>query len=397
VQTPDQSLPESKAAIALWPVERRAVAALAAIYAARMLGLFLLLPVLALYVGALPGARPWQMGVALGAYGLTQAALQIPFGRWSDRFGRRLLITVGLVLYALGSVIGGLSSTISGVILARLVQGAGAVSGPVTALLADLTRAGVRTRAMAVIGISIGGSFMVSLVAAPLLGALIGVQGLFWVMAALAVLCLALLWGVVPTPRPVEQAPAASVTAVFRRDLMPYYTGVFMLHVVLTLTFFGVPYALRDQLGVVAADQWKTYLGVFLASILPTIPLVLLTERVRAPIQLMRVAATLLAASLAGLMWGHGHYGVLCTALIGFFVAFNYLESRLPARLSQVAGAESRGAALGVFATAQFLGAFVGGVTAAGCYAIAGLTGVFAAGVCVAAGWGVWVWRAAND
>jgi len=397
VHSSDPSLPESVAPVSLWPAERRAVSALAAIYAARMLGLFLLLPVLALYVGALPGARSWQIGLALGAYGLTQALLQIPFGRWSDRFGRRLLITLGLVLYGVGSVIGALSTTIGGVIVARLVQGAGAVSGPVTALLADLTRAEVRTRAMAVIGISIGGSFIVSLVAAPLLSALIGVRGLFWVMAALATLCVTLLWRVVPPPPHLQVSRSASFQGVFTRELMPYYAGVFVLNVVLTLTFFGVPFALRDQLGIVAADQWKTYLAVFLASILPTVPLVLMTERVRAPIHLMRIAAGLLALSLAGLVWAHRHYGGLCVALIGFFTAFNYLESRLPARLSQVAGADSRGAALGVFATAQFLGAFVGGLMAAACSAAAGLVGVFAAGACVAAGWLVWVWRAAHD
>ena len=397
MQSSDLSLAESPLALALRPAERRAVAALAAIYAARMLGLFLLLPVLALYVGALPGARPWQVGLALGAYGLTQAVLQIPFGHWSDRFGRRRVISVGLVLYAVGSVIGGLSTTIGGVIAARLVQGSGAVSGPVTALVADLTRAAVRTRAMAVIGVSIGGSFMVSLVAAPVLGSLIGVRGLFWVMAGLAVLCVALLWGVVPRVEAAPRAAPIPLRYAFRRDLIPYYSGVFVLNVVLTLTFFGVPYALRDSLGITMAAQWKTYLWVFAASIVPTVPLVLMTERVRAPIHLMRLSAALLALSLAALMGGYRHYAGLSVALIGFFAAFNYLESRLPARLSQVAGPENRGAALGVFATAQFLGAFVGGLAAAGCYAVAGLAGVFGAGALIAMGWGMVVWRAAHD
>ena len=371
------------------PLERRAIGALAAIYAARMLGLFLLLPVLALYAGGLAGATPWVVGLAMGAYGLTQACLQIPFGAFSDRLGRRPVITAGLVLYAAGSVLGALATGIWGVVAGRMVQGAGAVSGPVTALLADLTRPEVRTRAMALIGISIGGSFVVSLVAAPLLEPLIGVPGIFWIMAALAVLCIVLLYAVVPPP-PLA-APAAArprLGAALTAELIPDYLGIFALNFVLTATFLGVPHALRDALGIDVHEHWKTYLGVFAASIPPTIPLVLLTERSARPQEVMRFGIALLMISLGWLAFVYTSHTGLSAALVAFFAAFNYLEARLPARLSQAAEPGIRGAALGIFATAQFLGSFVGGVAAGGLYGSpAGLVGVFGGASLVALAW----------
>jgi predicted MFS family arabinose efflux permease len=374
------------APLRLDPAERQAVGALASIYAARMLGLFLLLPVLALYAGGLAGASPLLVGLALGAYGLTQAVFQIPFGMLSDRYGRRRVIASGLVLYGVGSVCGALATGIWGVIVARMVQGSGAVSGPVTALLADLTRPAVRTRSMALIGISIGASFMVSLVAAPLLEPLIGVSGIFWIMAGLAALCLLLLALVVPRPPVVERR--ASVTAALRggftADLAPYYVGVFALNFVLTAAFLGVPHALRDVLGVNVHDHWKTYLWVFVASLPPTVPLVVYTERSAEPAKVLRFGVGILVAALLALALTYRSYWAMCGSLVAFFAAFNFLEARLPARLSQAAPQAIRGAALGIFATTQFLGAFAGGIAGGALYGSPlGLTGVFigAAGV----------------
>lgn len=374
----------------LLPAERSAVGALAAIYAIRMLGLFLLLPVLALYAGGLPGATPVLVGLAMGAYGLTQACLQIPFGSASDRLGRRPVIAVGLVLYAAGSVVGAGATGIWGVVAARMVQGAGAVSGPVTALLADLTRTEVRTRSMALIGASIGGSFVVSLVAAPLLAPAIGVAGIFWVMAVLALTSLLLLYTVIPAPPRVGHARGArgGFAAALTIELAPYYVGVFVVNFVLTAAFVGVPHALRDVLGIAVQDHWKTYLGVFLASIPPTIPLVIYTERVAVPARIMRLGIAILMVSLGALCFAYGHYWALCAALVAFFAAFNYLEARLPARLSQAAAPAVRGAALGIFATAQFLGAFAGGIVAGTLYGSPmGLVGVFGGASLVTLGW----------
>lgn len=385
---PDPGTPTAR--LRMDPGERRSLGALAAIYAARMLGLFLLLPVLALYAGGLPGATPLLVGLAMGAYGLTQACLQIPFGALSDRVGRRPVIVAGLVLYVAGSAIGGLASSIWGVIAAGLVQGAGAISGPVTALLADLTRTEVRTRAMAFIGISIGGSFVVSLVAAPILEPLIGVPGIFWIMAGLAGLCIVLLYGVVPTPPPMPAQPAARprLRDALTAELAPYYLGIFALNFVLRATFFGVPHALRDVLHIDVHEHWKTYLGVFAASIPPTIPLVLLTERSARPGEVMRFGIAFLMLALGWLAFAYSSRLGLCAALVAFFAAFNYLEARLPARLSQAAAPGVRGAALGIFATAQFLGAFAGGVAAGGLYGSPmGLVGVFGGASLVALAW----------
>jgi predicted MFS family arabinose efflux permease len=276
------------------------------------------------------------------------------------------------------------------VIVAGLVQGAGAISGPVTALLADLTRTEVRTRAMALIGISIGGSFVVSLVAAPILEPLIGVPGIFWIMAGLAALCIVLLYGVVPKPPPLPAHPAARsrLRDALTAELLPYYLGMFALNFVLRATFWGVPIALKDVLHVDVHDHWKTYLGVFAASLPPTIGLVLLTERTGRPGEVMRFGIAFLMISLGWLAFAHSSRAGLWTALVVFFAAFNYLEARLPARLSQVAAPAIRGAALGVFATSQFLGAAAGGFAAAELNGSRmGLVGVFGGASLVALAW----------
>ena len=372
------------------PAEARAVGALAAIYGVRMLGLFLLLPVLVLYAGDLPGGTPLLAGLAVGAYGLTQAILQIPYGIASDRLGRHPVIALGLVLYAAGSLLGAAASSVWAVIAARMVQGAGAVSGPVTALLADLTRAAVRTRAMALIGITIGASFIVSLVGAPLLQARIGVPGIFLAMAGLALLALVLLYAVVPfPPRPARHSgPGVGLAQALRPDLAPYYLGIFALSAVLTATFVGVPHALHDELAVGLGDHWRTYLGVFLGSVPPTVALVLCTERSKTPDAVMRLGIALLMIALGALAFVHDRYWPLCIAMTAFFAAFNYLEARLPARLSQAAGPDVRGAALSIFATTQFLGSFAGATAAGWLFGgPLGLVGVFGAASFTTLGW----------
>lgn len=340
------------------------MAALSAIYGIRMLGLFLTLPVLFLYAWALPGATPTQAGLAVGVFGLVQALLQLPFGVASDRFGRHRVIALGLAVYAAGSACAALATGIGTLVAARALQGAGAVSGPVTALLADLTRAEVRTRAMALIGISIGAAFVAGLIFAPLLSASIGVPGLFWATAALAALALLLLYALVPRPVRPSAARRPPIRSAFRAELWPHYAGILVLNGVLTATFVAAQTLLERHLGIPVAEHWRTYLGVFLASVPPTVPLVLASERATNPGRLVRFAIALLTLALAGAaLWGD-RYWPLAIALTLFFTAFNYLEARLPARLSQVAAPEIRGAALSVFATAQSLGSFAGSASA---------------------------------
>jgi len=364
------------------PVERRSVGSLAAIYASRMLGMFLMLPVLALYAQSLPDYSPEMLGLAMGAYGLTQAVLQIPFGRWSDRFGRKPLITIGLLFYALGSLMGMYADTVTGLAIARGVQGAGAVSASVTALMADLTRNEVRTRAMAVIGISIGLSFVLALIIAPALDAVIGVPGIFAVMLAMALFGLALLYTAVPDePERSGGADGRKLSGLLeivnRPQLRPLYFGMFALHAIMTATFISVPQVLEANLLIPRESHWQVYLGVFLASLAGTVPLVLKTERSAGAGWMFVAAVVLTGVAQAALGFDHVHLWVVMAALVLFFAVFNYLEARLPALLTHAAPAADRGAALGVFATSQFLGAFFGGVAGGLLLGQFGLAGVF--------------------
>jgi predicted MFS family arabinose efflux permease len=379
---------------ALDPVERRSVAALAAIYASRMFGMFLLLPVLALYAHGMPDYSPELLGIAMGAYGLTQAVLQIPFGRWSDRYGRKPLITLGLLFYAAGSVMGMLADSLVLLAIARGVQGAGAVSASVTALLADLTRPEVRTRAMAMIGISIGLSFVLSLIAAPALEGAIGVPGIFGVMLAMAVLGLALLHLSVPAEPPreggAEGRRLSAMLEIFSRpNLRPLYLGMFALHAIMTATFISVPQVLESNLGIPSAAHWKIYLGVFVVSLAGTVPLVLGTERGGRSALLYVASVALVGVAQALLGLDHVHLWVVLVALTLFFAVFNYLEARLPALLTQAAPTADRGAAMGVFATSQFLGAFVGGSVGGLLLGRFGLGGVFWGAAIMAFAWAV--------
>ncbi|MBM5811537.1 MAG: MFS transporter [Gammaproteobacteria bacterium] len=380
----------AEARAALVPAERRAVAVLSAIYATRMLGLFLLLPVLALHAGALPGGTPLLAGLAVGAYGLAQAVMQIPFGTWSDRFGRRPVITAGLLLHVAGSALGCLAGSAWTLIAARIVQGLGAVSGPVLALLADLTRADARTRALALIGISIGLTFVLSLVAGPALAGAIGVAGIFALMGGLGLAGLGLLWLGLPASPRAEAPPASGPDwrGAFHARLLPLYAGVFALHLSLTAVFVAVPYALRDLHGIAAAEHWRVYLAVFAASLSLTVPLILWSERTARPAATLVTAGVLLVLAQAALAWLHADRTGLLAALVLFFGVFNFLEARLPASLADLAGAGLRGTALGVFATCQFLGAFAGGL-AGGLLlgSAASLTGVFSVAAMATGAW----------
>ena len=357
-----------------------------------MLGLFLLLPVLALYARTMPDYSPVLLGLAVGAYGLTQAVLQIPFGRWSDRYGRKPVIAVGLLFYAAGSLIGAFAHSLAALLVARLVQGAGAVSAAVTALLADLTRPQVRTRAMAFVGISIGMSFILALVLAPVLDSMVGVPGIFLIMLAMALAGLALLYFAVPAePARSGGAEGRTLSAMgqilVRPELRPRYAGVFALHFIMTATFLSVPQVLALDLGIPIGGHWKVYLGVFLVSLAGTIPLVLATERT-AHGRLVFVAAILLVACAQALLGlDHQHLWRLLAALTLFFAVFNYLEARLPALVTQAAPGSDRGAALGVFATCQFLGAFLGGAAGGVLLGRHGLSGVFWGSATAAAAW----------
>ena len=373
--------------------EKRAVFGLAGVYGFRMLGLFLILPVFALFAEQLPGATPLLTGLAVGIYGLSQAVLQIPFGLLSDRIGRKPVIFGGLLLFALGSVIAASAQDVWMVILGRAVQGSGAVAAAVMALAADLTREENRTKAMATIGMTIGMSFMVAMMAGPVLGKLIGVNGIFWLTAVLALLGIALVGLVVPTPtRSQVHRDAETVPAMFRRvlgnaDLLRLDVGIFSLHLILTALFLAVPLVLRD-LGLEPLQHSSLYLPVMLVSIAAMVPFVIIAERrgLMKPVFLGAVAALVVAQLVlgqsAGQFWG------FVAGLVLFFTAFNLLEATLPSLVSKVAPVDAKGTAMGVYSTSQFAGAFVGGLLGGWVHQQFGITSVFLAGALVA---GIWL------
>ncbi len=343
--------------------EKRAGASLAAIFALRMLGLFLILPVFAIHAETIPGGDNLTLvGIALGAYGLTQAIFQIPFGMASDAFGRKRVIIIGLLLFAFGSAVAAMSTDIWGALLGRVLQGAGAISAAVTALAADLTREQHRTKVMAAIGSSIGLVFALSLVGAPVLYAHIGMSGIFWLTAILAVGAIGLVTHVVPEPPPPQTGPKVPFREVLlNTQLLRLNFGIFTLHTVQMAMFVVVPSLLIGSGGLALADHWKVYLPAVLASFVLMVPAIIVAEKYNKIQPVFLIAISLLLATLL-LLWLEGMYFVVVAGgLLSFFVAFNILEAMLPSMISRVAPARAKGAALGVYNTTQAFGLFLGG------------------------------------
>jgi len=346
-------------------LERRSVGALALLYCFRMLGLFMVLPLLALYAADLRGSTPALVGLALGVYGLTQALLQVPLGWLSDRVGRKAVIVTGLLAFALGSVIAATADSITGIILGRILQGAGAIASTVMALVSDLTREEQRTKAMAVVGVSIGASFMVALVLGPAVAALGGLPAVFWLTALMALAGIGILLGLVPTPSAAPTAVFTSPVGAFRASLtspplLRLNVGVFVLHFVLTASFLVVPRLLEQSLGIDRGRHWMVYLPVLLLSLAGMVPLMVLAERLGRLRQAFLLAIALVTAAVAAIDLLSAS-PLLYGALWLFFSGFNYLEATLPSLLSKAVDIGGRGAAMGVYSTCQFLGAFAGG------------------------------------
>ena len=350
------------------PQERRAGASLAAIFGLRMLGLFLILPVFSVYAKTLPGGENLALvGFALGAYGLTQAVFQIPYGIASDLWGRKLVIATGLLIFAFGSFVAAWAPDMNWIIAGRVLQGAGAISAAVTALAADLTREEHRTKVMAMIGSSIGLVFALSLVGAPVLYGWIGMGGLFVLTGVLAVLAIVLLLKVVPPAPPRHGHDKLPLRRVIRDpDLFRLNVGIFVLHMMQMAMFVVLPHALVDHGGLTATEHWKVYLPAVLASFVIMVPAIIAAERKdRMPLVFRGSVALLVVVQLGLLFFGQGLW-TLALWLLLFFVGFNVLEASLPSLVSRTAPAAAKGAALGVYNTTQALGLFVGG--AAGGY-----------------------------
>ncbi len=346
--------------------ELRAAIAVAILFLIRMMGLFAILPVLPLAARELALSTPLLMGIAIGGYGLTQAILQIPLGLLSDRFGRKLIISLGLVVFILGSLVASLSDDIYGVILGRLLQGCGAIASTLLALVADLTRVEHRGKAMAIVGIGIAASFGISLVSGPLIAARGGIHAVFLFSAATGVVGLMVLWWLVPAPlstsRHLDTGVVTSrlTNVIFNRALIPANVGVLLLHYFLTSSFLVFP-ALLLGIGIEASAHGGYYFGILLASVLFMSPLILLADRRGRARGVTIGAVVLMTITAAGLVFIDGTVGVL-GLMVAFFVAFNLLEVQLPAYLSRVVPAGVRGTGMGVYSSFQFSGTFMGGV-----------------------------------
>jgi MFS family permease len=371
------------------PVERRATACLAGVSALRMLGLFVVLPVLALYAATLPGgADPRVVGLALGSYGLAQAILQVPFGWASDRYGRKRAIAAGLVVFAAGSFLSAAASDAAWLVVGRALQGAGAVSAAVMALLADLTRDEVRTRAMAAIGIGIGATFAISLVVATPLASAIGVPGIFVATGVLALVAIAVVArGVPDVPRPsMPRERGLSRAAIANAQLLRLDFGIFALHAILMALFVEVPFALRDA-GLAPASHWQVYLPVLVASVLVVLPLFRVADRPGRGKRVMTAAIATLAVAMTILAFAGRALVPIVAALFVFFCAFTLLEASLPSLVSRFAPRGSRGSAIGVFSAMQYLGMFVGGAAGGLLLKYAGPPAVYGAGAALALAW----------
>ena len=363
--------------------ERRASGSLAVVFAARMLGLFLVLPVFALEAARYPGGDdPSHVGLAMGIYGLTQGLLQIPFGMASDRFGRKRTIIIGLLIFAAGSFLAAAADSLAGLVIGRSLQGAGAVSAAVTALLADQTRDEVRTKAMAMVGASIGLMFALSLVAAPLLVTHIGLAGLFAVTGALALGCIAVVaWWTPPEPVQHKNVSRGRLSEVLTHPgLLRLDIGVFVLHAVQLAMWVAIP-ALLVQAGLERENHWHVYLPAVLASFIVMGFTLFPLER-RGYLRAVFLASVgLVGLAQVGLLLVAENPGIpaLAALLFVFFCGFNVLEASQPSMASRIAPAHARGAALGVYNTLQSLGFFAGGAVGGWLVKNVGPSGLFAA------------------
>ncbi len=362
----------------------RAAASLGFVFGVRMYGLFLVLPVLAVLGTQMPGATAITVGLAVGAYGLTQALLQIPLGLAADRWGRHRIITLGLLLFIAGSVVAALADSIWWVIAGRALQGCGAIAAAVMALLADSTGEHHRSKAMAVLGIGVGGSFLLALMTGPLLVGPLGLSGLFWLTAILGGVALALVPKLpTPTGPRTPGAQPSRLPEVLRNPyLLRLDLGMLVLHATLTSMFVAVPGLLVSEFGMPATAHWQVYLPVLLISVVAMAPVLVIASRRERQHWLPPLGMVVLAVALAGLAVTNGAAWIILLVL--FFIAFNLMEASMPAQVSRRAPETARATALGVFSTSQFAGAFLGGSLGGVLVHFWGESAVFVAGAVVA-------------
>ncbi len=357
--------------------------ALSSVVGLRMFGLFLIMPVFTAYAIHLPGATPLLIGLAIGVYGFAQALLQVPVGLMSDRIGRHLTITLGLLVFVVGSMVAAWAHGIGGIIFGRVLQGMGAVSGASQALAADHSRDDNRSKVMGIIGVSIGLAFILAIILSAPLAQIAGLAGLFGLTAILALFAIGLLWLLVPRPAhrtaPDSARPGAVLHMLVQPQLMVLNVSIFMMHVMLTAAFVALPLMLMNNTGIALDHQWKLYLPVMLISAVVMGGVLRRVTSVAGSMRLVLVCALGLGLALCGFGAAGSGHALLWLAAIVFFSSFNLLEASLPSLVSRLAPTHMRGAALGAYATSQFLGAFVGGVLGGLMLQHLGVSAVFSA------------------
>ncbi len=348
-------------------IEKKAAFSLAAVFGLRMLGLFMILPIFAIYGTQLTGYSPIWLGLAIGAYGLTQAMLQIPMGILSDKYGRKPIILIGLVIFCLGSIVAAMSETIYGVVLGRAIQGMGAIASAVLALAADLSREEQRPKVMATIGMFIGLSFTLAMVFGPIVAEAFGLSGLFWFTALLTLLAMLMIQFMVP--QSVHKAPRGDNIALPKQlknlikhpQLSRLNWGVFILHMALTACFVTLPTQFVNH-GLALEKHWQLYLPTLLGSFVFMVPFMIFAIKKQYEKQMFTFSVALLTLSLVVMWSGNNSFWLLITAVVMFFIAFNYLEATMPSILSRLAPAGVKGSVMGIYSSSQFLGAFTGGL-----------------------------------
>lgn len=345
--------------------ERRAITSLAIIMACRMLGVFMILPFFSTYAAQLTDSTPLLIGIALGIYGLTQACLQIPLGSLSDKIGRKKVISAGLIVFALGSLVAALSHSIYGIILGRALQGTSAIGSTILAATADLTRDENRSKAMGLMGLIIGISFFIAMILGPIVNKYLPLSGIFWTIFGLTLLALLLLHTIVPNPPQLytnTEYQTQQISAVLKnRELLRLNLGIFTMHAILTATFIALPILFLHILHLTESDQILLYSGVMILSFLLMLPLIILAEKKRKirTIFLLSIATLVMCEILFA--YFKISLTVMIISMMCFFTAFSLLEAFLPSIVSKIAPIERKGTAMGIYSTAQFFGIFVGG------------------------------------
>lgn len=346
--------------------ELKAAISLSLVFFFRMMPLFMMLPVIALAGSSYSGATPQLLGLALGIYGLTQACLQIPFGMLSDRWGRKPIITLGLIIFIFGSLLAATSESIFGLVTGRALQGAGAVAAAIMALAADLTTEQHRTKAMALIGVSIGASFSIAFVIGPLLFSHIGINGLFYLGACMALVAIVILWIIVPNTHQQQSQSTISLnnfkSVLINSRLLKLDFSIFSSHLILMASFVVTPVILLEHRNHIFSSDWQVYLLVIFASLLIMVPFIILSARLNKERLFFVISIVLIIISQAGLALIASNLSAIIFFLTVFFGAFNYLEAFLPSEVSKTSNKETKGTALGVYSSSQFIGIFIGGL-----------------------------------